>query len=106
MIHQLAAVVSYRLRATFRRRSRDYVTLIALVGLIGGVAMGSVEAARLTQSSYPSFLQKTDASDLTLSTYGIGNVGATQYSSTTDAAISRVPGVEHVESWVGVFAVP
>lgn len=70
--------------------------------------MAAVVAARTTQSSYPAYLSRTNASDLTLSTYGSGgiNQAATNYSPRTAAAISRVPGVEHVESWVGVFAVP
>ncbi len=68
--------------------------------------MASMVAGRRTQSSYPDFLATTNASDLTLSTYGIGNASATNYSPKLAAAIARLPGVEHVESWVGVFAVP
>ncbi len=68
--------------------------------------MASVEAGRRTQSSYPDFLATTDASDVTLSTYGIGNGPATNYSPKVAAAIARVPGVKRVESWVGVGAFP
>ena len=70
--------------------------------------MGAVAAARRTQSSYPAFLAQTDASDLTMSTYGTGNSSpsATNYSPKLAATIARLPGVKHVESWVGVFAVP
>lgn len=100
----------YRFRATFSRRRGDYLVLVALIALIGGVAMGSVVAARLTQSSYPAFLAKTNASDLTLSTYGIGNGpqtdAATIYSPATEAAIARLPFVKRVESWTSIFAVP
>jgi hypothetical protein len=40
--------------------------------------MASVVAGRRTQSSYPDFLAATNASDITLSTYGIGNSSATK----------------------------
>ena len=99
-------VVRFRLRATVLRRWREHAVLVALIALVGGVAMGSVVAARVTQSSYPAFLRQTDASDLTLSTYGIGDAAATNYSGQVAAAIARLPGIRHVESWVGVFAVP
>jgi predicted lysophospholipase L1 biosynthesis ABC-type transport system permease subunit len=49
-------VAWYRFRATFRRRWSGYVALAALVGLVGGVALASVAAARRTDSSYPDFL--------------------------------------------------
>jgi hypothetical protein len=92
-----------------RWRWGDYAVLVLLIGLIGGIAMGSVQAGRRTQSSYPSFLARTNASDLTLSTYGVGGPGAvaaTNYSPKTAAAIAHLPEVKRVESWVGVFAVP
>ncbi len=99
-------VAGYRLRATFSRRWGDYVVLALLIGLVGGIAMASVVAGRRTQSSYPDFLATTNASDITLSTYGIGSASATNYSPKVAAAIARLPGVKRVESWVGAFAVP
>jgi hypothetical protein len=99
-------VAGYRLRATFSRRWGDYLVLVLLIGLVGGIAMASVVAGRRTQSSYPDFLAATNASDITLSTYGIGNSSATNYSPEVAAAIARLPGVKRVESWVGVYATP
>ncbi|MGD0811356.1 MAG: FtsX-like permease family protein, partial [Acidimicrobiales bacterium] len=102
-------IARYRFKTTFRHRWWDYGVLVLLIGLIGGVAMGSVQAGRRTQSSYPAFLAKTNASDLTLSTYGVGGPGtaaATYYSPKTAAAIARLPAVKTVESWVGAFAIP
>ena len=61
---QLARLAWYRFRATFRRRWGGYLALAVLIGLVGGVAMGSVVAARRTDSSYPRFLASTNPSDL------------------------------------------
>ena len=41
-----------------------YLALAVLIGLVGGVAMASVVAARRTDSSYPEFLASTNPSDL------------------------------------------
>lgn len=98
--------VWYRFRATLARRWKGYVALVGVIGLLAAVSLGAVEFARRTQSSYPAFLKATDASDLTLSTYGLGGGGATLYSPGTERAIARLPAVAHVESWVGVFATP
>jgi hypothetical protein len=38
----------YRFAATFGRRWGGYLTLVLLIGLIGGIALGSVAAARRT----------------------------------------------------------
>jgi len=54
----------YRFLATFGRRWSGYLALALLVGLVGGVAMGSVVAARRTDASYPRFLATTNPSDL------------------------------------------
>ncbi len=62
----------YRFKTTFGHRWGDYAVLVLLIGLIGGIAMGALQAGRRTQSSYPAFLAKTNASDLTMSTYGTG----------------------------------
>ena len=96
----------YRFRVTLARRWTGPLVLAVIIGLIGGTAMASIEFARRTQSSYPAYLKETNASDLTLSTYGIATSNATQYSPATERAIARLPFVAHVESWVGVFAVP
>ncbi|MEY2570113.1 MAG: hypothetical protein QOE63_463, partial [Acidimicrobiaceae bacterium] len=53
-------VVLYRLRATFGRRWAGYLTLVLLVGVLGGLALGAVAGARRTQSSFPSFLASTN----------------------------------------------
>jgi len=99
-------VVWYRSRTTFARRCGAYLGLVVLIGLIGGIAMGSIAAARRTQSSYPVFLASTNASDLTMSTYGITNAAASNYSPMLTRAIAHLPEVKRVESWVGAEVAP
>ena len=47
---QVLGVARYRFRATFGRRRGSYLTVVLLVGLVGGLAMGALSAARRTQS--------------------------------------------------------
>jgi purine nucleoside phosphorylase len=65
----------YRLRATLARQLTSYLTVVLLIGLIGGVGMASLAGARRTQSSYPQFLASTNPSDLTMAVYGIVTIG-------------------------------
>jgi hypothetical protein len=52
-------VAWYRFRATFRRRWPGYLAIVLLVGLVGGLAMGSIAGARRTQSSFPIYVAST-----------------------------------------------
>jgi hypothetical protein len=81
-------VAWYRVAACFGRRWGGYLTLVLLLGLIGGIAMGSIAAARRTQSSYGTFLASTHPSDLGLSGYGPNLTGK----------LARLPGVQRVEA--------
>lgn len=81
-------VAWYRCAATFGRRWGGYLTLALLIGLIGGIAMGSVAAARRTQSSYATFLAATNPSDLGLSGQG----------PNLTRELARLPGVQRVEA--------
>lgn len=65
-------VAWYRLRVTIRRRWSGYLSLALLIGLVGGLAMGSIAGARQTQSSYPQFLASTNPSELFFSSFGSG----------------------------------
>jgi hypothetical protein len=76
---------------------------VLLIGLIGGVAMASVAAGRRTQSSYTTFVRSTNPTDLTMSVYGQGE---SPYSARLTKTIERLPNVRHVDSWVGVGALP
>jgi hypothetical protein len=84
-------VVWYRFGATWRRRRGGYLTLVLLLGLIGGIALGSIAAARRTQSSYATFLARTNPSDMSLNVQG---PNPTKLSK----KLQRLPGVQRVEA--------
>jgi hypothetical protein len=93
-VRQVWRVAWYRFRATFVRRLGGYVAIVVLIGLTGGIALGSIAGARRTQSSYPKFLASTNPSDMTVSlfnSYG-GAVPELQ------AKIARLPGVKRATS--------
>lgn len=73
-------------RAGLRKRSASYATIILLIGLVGGIAIGSLSAARRTQSSFNVFLASTNPSDLSVVLQGP--------NLTSDLA--RLPQVRHV----------
>ena len=100
MIRSAVRESSYRFRATFRHRWAGYLTLVVLIGLIGGVALASAAGARRTQSSFPTYLASTNPSDVQLFTEfdpitGIG------HSEKVDAAVARVPYVARAVDVVG-----
>jgi FtsX-like permease family/MacB-like periplasmic core domain len=97
-----AQVASYRFRATFGRRWGGYLTLAVLIGLLGGVAMASLVAARRTDSSYPKFLAGTNPSDLIVQPNG----GCCTYRDALHfvAQIGRLPHVKQMETATTVQA--
>jgi hypothetical protein len=93
---QVGRVVRYRGRATFRRRVGAYIGLALLIGLLGGVAMASVAAARRTQSSFPRFMKSTNPSDVGV----VDLAGAeNQSGSSMLPTLEQLPRVKHVASW-------
>src|ERR1051326_5958437 len=58
------AVARYRLGGVLRRGRAGYLAIVLITGLLGGVAMCSVAAARRTQSAYPRILAASNPSDL------------------------------------------
>jgi hypothetical protein len=101
-------VAWYRFGATFRRRWPGYLTIVLLVGLLGGLAMGSIAGARRTQSSFATFLASTNPSALRLGTaaYNPSAPSVAGYNPAAVKAIANLPHVAHVESAVLLDAVP
>src|ERR1039458_2450558 len=82
----------YRFRATLPRRGSGYLALTLLIGLVGGVAMASMAAARRTDSSYPKFLASTNPSDLIVQPNG----GCCSYQDVLHF-LHQVAGLPHVK---------
>jgi ABC-type lipoprotein release transport system permease subunit len=79
-------VAWYWLRTSYARRFTNYLSIVLLIGLLGGLAMGSVIGAQRTSSSYNVFLASTNPSDLEI-TIGAPNLAGD---------LSRLPLVQHV----------
>jgi hypothetical protein len=94
---------AYRFRLTFGQRWGDYLTLIVLIGLLGGVALGAIAGARRTQSSYVTYLGTIHPSDVGIFTaFANPSVGGSVgYDSARNAALLRLPYVRSAESIVG-----
>ncbi len=72
------------------------MTIVLVVGLLGGLAMASVAIARRTQSSYPTFLTSTNPSTLTFSIYQFNANGGPGPDLTR--SIERLPAVTRVST--------
>jgi hypothetical protein len=97
MKSQVMKVAWYRFRVTFRRRWSGYLSLALLIGLIGGLALGGVAAARRTQSSFSTYVGSTNPSDLNMSIYsGSGPPGSgPSYTPALTRGIGHLRYVRH-----------
>jgi len=102
------AVTLYRFRVTFRRRWPGLLAIVLLLGLVGGLAMGSIAGARRTQSSFPTFLVSTNPSNLSVGTalYNPAIGFNTGYNAKLVHTIAQLPRVKRAESYVSVDASP
>ncbi len=101
-------LVSYRFRTTWRQKLGGLITLFLLVGLVGGLAMASVAAARRTASSFTTYWASTNPSDLVGAT-GVLNpaIGLKDgYNAPAVAKIKRLPHVTQVQSQSGIDFLP
>ena len=95
---RVPGVAWYRFRSAFGRRWGGYLSVVLLIGLVGGIAMASVAAGRRTQSSYPTFLASTNPSDMTVAVYNSATAGGPGPDLT--AKIARLPDVKRVRAVV------
>jgi hypothetical protein len=95
-------VAGYRFRATFGGRWGGYLAVVLLIGLVGGLALGAVAAARRTQAAFPAYLASTNPSDLTVLTGVTGPGPGSGYDPTLIRKIAALPHVRRVESYSGL----
>ena len=108
MTGQLLRFARYRFMGTFRQRRGAYLSLVLLIGLVGGLSMGALAGARRTESSFPEFLANTNPSDLSLGT-ALWNpaLGYTSgYNGALVATIGRLPHVRRAESYADIYSAP
>ena len=91
-------LVGFRFPQELRRRWRTYLALVVLLGLVGGVALGSIAAARTTQSSFPAFLKTTNPSDL--------DIDNGPYDPALLRRVAKLPGVTSVQTYVSLNVAP
>ena len=110
MNREALGVAWYRFRATLHRRWGGYLAVVLLIGLVGGVAMAAVGAARRTQSAFPNVLATTDASDLDVQ---IGTVGGYTLNVVSPAEqrahlqeLAHLPDVKHVAAYMNLLVGP
>jgi hypothetical protein len=108
MNRQVLGVAWYRFRTTFRRQRDGYLAIVVLVGLVGGVAIGAVAAARSTQSSFPTLLRSVDSSELAgaVSVYNPSIGLKAGYYPGLLRTIAHLPHVKQLESEVGLDLLP
>lgn len=98
----------YRFRATFAARRGGYLALVLLIGLVGGLALGAIAAARRTQSSFATYLASTNPSDLGVGTAVLNPAAGldTGYNPGLVRTIAHLPHVERVSTSVGIDVLP
>jgi hypothetical protein len=75
-----------------------YVSLVALVAVLGGVSMASVAGARRTESSFPTYLAGTNPSTLGVFTRYVTGPILTGYDPSVARKVARLPLVERATS--------
>jgi hypothetical protein len=102
-MRHLLRVAGYRVRATLASRWGGYLSVVVLLGLIGGVSMGALAGARRTASSFPVYLASTNPSTLQAFT-GLDDphFGLTKgYYPKVNHVITHLPYVSHAVITVG-----
>jgi hypothetical protein len=102
-MRHLFRVAGYRLRATLVSRWGGYLSVVVLLGLVGGVSMGALAGARRTASSFPVYIASTNPSTTQVFTgFDDPQLGLTKgYDPRVNQAIARLPYVTRSVVTVG-----
>ena len=92
----------YRYRASFARRLSSYLSIVLLIGVVGGLALAGVAGARRTDSSFATYLNSTNPSTVALfSRYDDPGLKLnTGYNQAMANEIAKLPGVARSTSSV------
>ena len=96
MSTHVAPVARFWFRTSLKHRWSAYLSIVLLIGAVGGIALGSLSGARRTASSYATFLASTNPSDLSV-LLGAPNVSAQL------ARLPLVRSVSAVSYYIGAF---
>ncbi|MGA2295476.1 MAG: FtsX-like permease family protein [Acidimicrobiales bacterium] len=101
MSHALR-IAWFRYRTSFRRRWTSYLSVVVLIGSVGGLALASVAGARRTESSFPTYVASTNPSTLvTISSYNDPALGdKTGYNAQVAEKIAHLPLVQRATSGI------
>lgn len=93
---RVVRLAGYRLRAGISRRWGGYLSLVLLIGLVGGLALASLAGARRTESSFTTYLASTNPSTIgVFSRYDVPALGIrTGYDAHLASEIARLPFVK------------
>ena len=92
----------YRFRATLGSELSYFLSIVLLLGAVGGLALGAIEAARSTESSFADFVASSHVPQLFVFD-GVINPGIgldSAYNPRLLQTLSHLPHVERVESTV------
>ncbi len=101
-MREAASYASYRLRATFGSELSSFVSIVLLVGALGGLSMGAIAAARSTESSFSDYVASAHVPQLFVFD-GVINPGIgldSAYNPTLLGKLARLPHVERVSTTV------
>jgi hypothetical protein len=100
-------VAWYRFRTSLHTTWFGYVSIVLLVGLLGGLAMGAIAGARRTQAAYPTYLSRSHASDLEVQVYlKEGNDPAHSYSAPLTNELAHLHDVAQLGTDLQLLVTP
>ncbi len=91
-------VAQYRWRSQLQGRWTGYLGLVVLIGLVGGLSLAGVAAARATQSSFPAFLASTNPSTI--------DIDNGTWNPAILTKVATFPDVTSVQTYVALNMVP
>jgi hypothetical protein len=96
MLTRAVSFVGYRFRTTFRSERSYYLSVVLLVGALGGLSMGAVAAARSTESSFSDYVASSHVPNLIVLD-GVINPAIGLDSAYNPVLLRKLSHLPHVE---------